>query len=43
MPPALALAGVVSGHTHRTDESATFAAALAAGFAGSGGVGVQED
>jgi hypothetical protein len=32
MPPALALAGVASGHTHRADERATFAAALAAGL-----------
>ena len=33
MPPALALAGEASfGHTHRTDERATFAAALAAGL-----------
>ena len=32
MPPALALAGVASGHAHRTDERATFAAVLAAGL-----------
>lgn len=32
MPPALALGGVASGHPHRTDERATFAAALAAGL-----------